>query len=105
MLQDRQDSSKHDGGGRASWVQRMEQARALEAERREEWNALDRRLRAVAKERCTLDAKEAELLRDASHVEEFESIPGDRHCQSHIPAAKSSRTADREPARHCPAHN
>ena len=56
------------GHSSPSWVERMEQTRAWEADRREEWNDLDRRLRAVAKQRGALDAREAELLRDAEEL-------------------------------------
>ncbi|HWU85882.1 MAG TPA: DUF222 domain-containing protein [Kofleriaceae bacterium] len=63
-----QEISKDDSF-RPSWAQRMEQTRVWEAERRVEWDDLDRRLRAVAKARGTLDAKEAELLRYAEELQ------------------------------------
>jgi len=52
-----------------SWEQRVKQTRVWEADRREEWGDLDRRLRAIAKQRGTLDAKEAELLRYAEELQ------------------------------------
>ncbi|HWU89859.1 MAG TPA: DUF222 domain-containing protein [Kofleriaceae bacterium] len=55
--------------GSSSWLQRSEQTRLWEAERSSEWTELDRRLRAVAKERGALDAKEAELLREAEALQ------------------------------------
>src|SRR5262245_52025303 len=60
-----QQGSRHD----ETWVQRREQMRAWEAEQREEWESLDRRLRTVARSRGALDAREAELLRYAEELQ------------------------------------
>ncbi|HWU88663.1 MAG TPA: HNH endonuclease signature motif containing protein [Kofleriaceae bacterium] len=60
---------QEDGAGGGAWAQRAAQARAWEAERRQQWDDLDRRLRAVAKARGAVDAREAELLRDAEELQ------------------------------------
>src|ERR1044071_2780557 len=72
MLQignDDQAGARHQVERSSSWRQRREQTQAWEAERSAEWAELDRRLRAVAEARGALDAKEAELLREAESLQ------------------------------------
>jgi hypothetical protein len=52
-----------------TWMKRAAQSRAWEAEREDEWAGLDRRLREVAKQRGALDAREADLLRQAEELQ------------------------------------
>ena len=55
--------------GVPSWMERLEQTRAWEARHKEAWDDLDRRLRVVAEARGALDAREAELLREAEELQ------------------------------------